>query len=242
MIYLKKFVLLAAAGLTLTSSVHALTIPEARETLKETRNEFRDAKKDLREEFREKIGTRQGMLKNALRLRDKAAIGSGQVTAKSGTTLTVTSEGKTITVQTDAKTHFRFKFWGKGSLDAIAVGHTVNVVGKWTDDAQTTMLARQVRDLSLQKRFGVFVGEIKSLLTGGWIMSTKSEKRADQTVAVSSSTKFVNRKEEVIAQTDIVVGHKIRVKGLWDNVANTVTEVTHVKDFSLPVVVTTPTP
>ncbi len=222
MIDIKKLFIVGSIGLTVVSPALA---EGPRIKIKE----------EFRAEAGEKVGSRPGLLKKAFELRGKASIGSGQVTAKDGTTLTVTSEGKTYTVQTDAKTQFRFKFWGKGNLDAIAVGHTVNVIGKWQDDARTTVLARQIRDLSLQKRFGVFIGEIKSLLSGGWVMSTKSEKRADQTVTVSSSTKFVNRKEERIAQSDIVVGHKVRVKGLWDKEANTVTEVAHVKDFDLPV-------
>lgn len=228
MIDIKKILMVSSVGLMLVSPVVA---EGPRVKMKE----------ELRAEANEKMGSRPGLLKKTFGLQGKAAIGSGQVTAKDGTTLTVTSDGKTYTIQTDTKTQFRFKFWGKGSLEAIAVGHTVNVIGKWQDDAHTTVMARLVRDVSLQKRFGVFIGEIKSLLTGGWIMSTKSEKRADQAVTISTSTKFVNRNEEPIVQSDVVVGHKVRVKGLWDSVANTVTEVTHVKDFSLPLK-PTPTP
>jgi len=33
-----------------------------------------------------------------------------------------------------------------------------------------------------------------------------------------------------------VPGHKVMVKGLWDNKLNTVTEVTFVRDYSLPVI------
>ena len=116
----------------------------------------------------------------------------------------------------------------------MKVGDTVNVIGLWADDAHTTINAKLVRDISIQKRFGVFVGVVKSLLPTGWVMSTVSEKRGDQTVTVSGNTKFVNRKEETITQADVVAGHRVRVKGLWDRVANTVTDVTQVKDFSLP--------
>ncbi|MBI3576695.1 hypothetical protein HY086_01495 [Candidatus Gottesmanbacteria bacterium] len=182
----------------------------------------------------EGAGSRPGLLKKTFDLRGKAAIGSGTVTAKSGTTLTVSSGGKTFTVLTDDKTQFRFRFWGKGSLAAIQVGDTVNVIGKWQDDAHTTVLARLVRDISLQRRFGAFIGAVKSLLPSGWVMTTVSGNRPDQTVTISSSTKFVNRNEETITKADIVVGHRVRVKGLWDSAVNTITEVKAVKDFSLP--------
>ena len=193
----------------------------------------KEARKELREEAKE--GSRPGLLKKFFDIKARAAIGTGTLTAKSGTTLTVEKDGKSYTVLTDDKTQFRRRFWGKSSLDEMLVGHQVNVIGVWTDDAKTTVQARLVRDLSVQKRFGVFFGVVKSLTANGWVMSTVSEKRADQTVTVSVSTKFVNRKEETIAQADVAVGHRVRVKGLWDSAANTVTEVAHVKDFNLPV-------
>lgn len=198
--------------------------------------------KKLAGEMPERAGSRPGLLKKAFEIfRGRAAIGTCTVTVKDGTTLTCTKEGNTYTVLTDDKTQFRRRFWGKGSLDEILVGHVINVIGSWGDDAKTTVQARLVRDTSIQKRFGVFFGQVKSLLSNGWVMTTVSGRRADQTVTVSSETKFVNRREETIGQADIQVGHRVRVKGLWDNVNNTVTEVKHVKDFSLPPIVT-PTP
>ncbi|MEK7129421.1 MAG: DUF5666 domain-containing protein [Patescibacteria group bacterium] len=223
---MKKIGLFAAVGLLsmqLATPVLAVNLGQAQ----------KEARKELREEAKE--GSRPGLLKKFFDIKARAAIGTGTLTAKSGTTLTVEKDGKSYTVLTDDKTQFRRRFWGKSSLDEMLVGHQVNVIGVWTDDAKTTVQARLVRDLSVQKRFGVFFGVVKSLTANGWVMSTVSEKRADQTVTVSVSTKFVNRKEETIAQADVAVGHRVRVKGLWDSAANTVTEVAHVKDFNLPV-------
>jgi hypothetical protein len=172
----------------------------------------------------------------------KAAIVGGTITAKTDTTLTVEKDGKSYTVNLTDKTQLRRKFWGKSTTSEFAVGNTVNVYGAWTDDTQTTMNARMIRNISIQKRFGVFFGEVKSLLSGGWVMTTVSGKRQDQTVTVSSSTKIENKKGETMTQADVQVGHRVRVKGLWDSSNNTVTEVTHVKDFSLPVVTATATP
>lgn len=187
-------------------------------------------------EMPEKAGSRPGLLKRAFEVFNKgrAAIGTCTVTAKDGTTLTCTRDEKTYTVLTDDKTQFRRRFWGKSSLDEILVNHVINVIGQWEDDAHTTVRARLVRDTSIQRRFGVFFGKVTSLLANGWVMTTVSGRRADQTVTVSSETKFVNRRGETITQADVQVGHRVRVKGLWDNVNNTITEVKHVKDFSLP--------
>ena len=165
-------------------------------------------------------------------------LSNAKITAKTDATLTVEKDGKSYAVVFDDKTQLRRRFWGKSSLSEFSIGNIVNVVGRWTDDSKTTINAKVLRNISIQKRFGVFFGEVKSLLTSGWVMSTKSENRADQTVTVSSSTTLKNRKGETIVQSDIKVGDKVRVHGLWDRSANTVTEVKEVKDFNLPIVPT----
>ncbi len=211
----------------------------------ETRVEARaQIKADIKADREDKSGTRPGLLKDLVK-RGRAAIGSGTLTAKSGTTLTITKDGKTYTVLTDSKTQFRRHFWGKGALDEMQVGDTINIIGVWTDEAKTTIQARLVRDVSIQKRNGIFFGTVQSVTSTGWVMTTIQ--RGNQTVTVSSSTKFVDRREQGIAQSAIVVGHKVRVRGLWNKANSTITEVSHVKDFSLPVKPTstsapTPTP
>lgn len=199
-----------------------------------------DARKNIGD-MQEKAGSRPGLLRKAFDFKGRAAIGTCAVTGIVDATITCMREGKTYTVVTDSKTQFRRRFWGKATVEDIQVGHEINVVGSWADDAQTSVLARLVRDTSIQKRFGVFFGTVKSLTSTGWVMDTIN--RGSQTVTVSSSTKIVNRKGDAVAQADIVVGHKVRIRGLWDNKANTVTEVKEVKDFNVPIKPTpTPTP
>ena len=194
----------------------------------------RDFPKDFREAV-ERAGSRPGLLRNFFpQDKGRAAIGSGTISAINGTTLTVKAkDGKQFTILTDDKTQFRRRFWGKSSLSEMSVGDMVNVIGKWTDDTKTTIQARLVRDLSIQKRNGAFIGTVQSVSSSGFVIQTV--KRGILTVTTSASTKFVNRKEELITKADVIVGHRIRVKGLWDSKLNTLTEVTHVKDFSLPV-------
>lgn len=193
-----------------------------------------EARAELKNERQEKQGSRPGVLNKILNLKGRAAISTGKLTAKTDTTLTVEKDGKSFTVALDSKTQFRRRFWGKATLEEMSVGDTINVVGLWADDQHTTITAKLVRDISIQARFGVFFGEVKSLLSNGWVMSTVSSKRADQTVTVDSSTKFTNRKGETITQSEITVGQRVRVKGLWNSDDNTLTEVKEVKDFALP--------
>ena len=191
---------------------------------------FAEGRLGLRQEVRE--ATRPGLFGKLFNKKGRAAIGRATLTAKNGTTLTVTSEdGKTYTVNTDSNTQFRRRFWGKSSFDEMNTGDIIAIIGQWTDDAHTTIQAKLVRDTSIQKRFGVFFGTVTSVTSTGWVMNTIN--RGSQTVTVVSSTKIVNRKGDTLTQTQVLVGHKIRVRGLWDNKANTVTEVKEVKDFTL---------
>lgn len=186
-------------------------------------------------EVGDKAGSRPGLLRNFVDKRGRAAIGSGTLKSKSGNTvpatLVVSKGGKDFTVNVDAKTQLRRRFWGKATLDEFMVGDTLNVIGLWADDGHTTINATLIRDASIQKRHGVFFGVVQSLLGSGWTMTTK---RGTETVTVSASTKLVNRTGQPITQGDVKVGDRVRVRGLWDSKANTITEVTMVKDYNLP--------
>lgn len=224
-------------GLGFPGAVLAGPLKDARDDLREARQDLRQERKSVMEDMREKFQERTQTIRNFLGV-GKAVIGSGKLTAKSDTTLTVEKDGKSYTVNFDQNTQLRRRFWGKAELAEFSVGNTVNVIGHWTDDTHTAINAKLIRNLSIQKRWGVFFGEVKSLLGSGWVMTTKSDNRADQTVTVTGTTQFKNRNGETITQADVKVGHKVRVRGLWDRSLHTVTEVSDVKDFSLPPVPT----
>lgn len=194
-----------------------------RKPFKDLRKEFKQEKKDLRQEFTNKLKDLKKMF---------AKIINGEITAKSGISLTVIKDAKIYTVNTDSNTQFRRHFWGKSSLDEFSVGDKVNVYGKFTDDAQTTILARLIRNLSIMKRRGVFFGTVSSKGANSFVMHTLN--RGDQTVMFDSNTKFVKRNEQIMTFADLQVGDRVRVKGLWDKILNTITEVNQIKDFSLP--------
>lgn len=179
-------------------------------------------------------GARPGLLR-FFEGNGRAAIGSGIVvsTSKGTNSLVVTKDSKNITINVSDKTQFRRRFWGKGTFDEIQVGDTVNVIGQWTDSSHTAINATLIRDLSIQKRAGVFFGTIKSISGSVWVMTTVN--RGEQTVTVDSLTKLIDRKGQTINASDIKEGHRIRVRGLWDKTASTITQVTQVKDFDLPV-------
>lgn len=225
---LLKVGIISIIGLLVLSLVPTEVLA-ATDSGKEKNKNREELREGILERLKEKIGSAEGIIQN---LTKRAAIINGTLSARNGTILTVTNEGKTYTVLTDGKTQLRRRFWGKATLDEMQIGDKLNVYGKWTDNTQAVIQARLIRDLSIQKRHGVFIGIVQSLTSNGWTMTTVN--RGTQTVTVTGTTKFINRKQEPLTKNDIAVGHRVRVKGLWNRANNTITEVTQVKDYSLP--------
>lgn len=174
-----------------------------------------------------------GAFRKLLGVNPRVTIGSGTITAKDPSSLTVAGkDGRNYPVNVDANTHLRRRFWGKATFDEFQVGDVVNVIGRWTTAEKTTVQAKLIRNLSIQKHHGVFIGKISALTTTGFTMDTVH--RGTQTVTIGASPKITDRQGNTIAISAIKVDHRVRVKGLWNKTSSQITEVTHVKDYSLP--------
>ncbi|OGK16677.1 hypothetical protein A2774_00045 [Candidatus Roizmanbacteria bacterium RIFCSPHIGHO2_01_FULL_39_12c] len=197
--------------------------PAIRQERKEIKNQFQEKIQELKNDLKKRLSSLRAQI---------AKIINGEVTAISGSSLTVKKDDNTYTVNTDSDTHFRRHYWGGSSLDEFSVGNKVNVSGKFTDEEKTTILARIIRNLSIMKRHGVFMGDVSAKNSDNFIIDSKH--RDGQTVYFDSGSKFVKRDETSMVYADLQVGHRVRVKGLWDKTLNQITEVVQVKDFSLP--------
>lgn len=155
-----------------------------------------------------------------------------KITSVGTGSITVEVEGKYVTVNITDKTQLRRNYWGKSELSEMSVGNKVDVIGKWTDNTKTAVNAVLIRNKSIQKRYGVFFGTIKSVNSNGFVLTTIH--REDQTVTFDADSKLMNRRGESITKSDFVAGQRVRVRGLWDKTAKTITEVTEIKNFSLP--------
>jgi len=169
----------------------------------------------------------------------RVVIGDATITSLGLTgDFTVSAGGKDYPVYTDANTKFRRLFWGNGAFSDLRVDDKVNIIGTWTDDSHTAINAFMVRDLSVQKKHGVFFGTIDSISGSTFVLKTLRHNSI--TVTTGSSTKFINRSGGAITFSNLATGQRVRVRGLWDKTAGTLTEVTEVRDFSLPVQATGP--
>lgn len=178
----------------------------------------------IRQEIRKEI---KEQVKNRI-----VQVAGATIDAAGSSSLTISKEGKVMTVNITPTTKLRRRFWGKASLSEMSAGDTVNVWGSIADEGQTIINARLVRNTSIQKRNGVFIGEVTSLTPDGWVMKTAA--RGDQTVELESNTKFTDRGGRVIKQGDVVAGNRVRVRGMWDRKLKIISEVNAVKNYSLP--------
>lgn len=161
-----------------------------------------------------------------------STIRNGMVTAKNGSSFTVSKGDSSIEVDTDSDTKLMRRFGGSSSLDELNVNDKVNVTGTWDNDDKTKVRAKLVRNLSVMKKNAVLSGTVQEISDNGFKLQTA--KKGTEEVSVSSDTNFINRKGEGISKSDVQTGHKVRVKGIWDKENHKEDEVSQVKDFSLP--------
>ncbi len=185
----------------------------------------------------EKRQDKKGVIQD---LKDATKMKGAVVTAINGSTLTVSFNGKTYTVNTDRGTIFRKHFFGKSSLSEISVNDKIDVLGKFTDNAKTTIQARFIRDASIMKRHGIFFGTVTSKGSTSFVLQTKN--RGSQTITISGTTKFTDQKGDSISYSQLNLNDKVRVEGVWDSVSKQLTEVDRVRDFSIPTTTPTPSP
>lgn len=155
-----------------------------------------------------------------------------KVVSVDANSIIVDNGGTSVKIDLVTNTHFRREFWGKSDVSEISVGDTLNVIGRWKNEEKTEITAALVRDLSIQRRNGVFFGNVKAVTDSGFVMTTIH--RSDETVVLNLSSKLIGRNGVAITRDDISVGDRVRVGGLWNNNKFTITEVNEVKDFNLP--------
>ncbi len=154
---------------------------------------------------------------------------TAKITANNSNSLTVAlSNGKSIKVDLAGAKLLR-KFNGKATIDEMQVGDTVKITGTWTDATHAELLATYVKDISIQKSHFNFIGTVSSLTNNGFVMKA----RGSQTVTILNTTLLRNKANQAITQSQIVVGNKVTVKGLWNSHLKTITETSLVKDLSI---------
>lgn len=132
-----------------------------------------------------------------------------------------------ITVNIVSNTVLLRKFGAKTTLNEFSVSDQVQVLGKWTDSNKTAINARVVRNLSIQKRHGTFLGTVISTASANFVFKPAARPQMTVTLKKNSS---------------VTVGQKLLVKGLWDTQLNTLTEAVIIRLLPLPGKIKPPQP
>lgn len=152
---------------------------------------------------------------------DHKGLGNAIVTGVSGSVLTATDtrDGSTVTwtITTDAVTRFVTQHsTTTATIGAIAVGDRVAVAGTVTDNegSDRAITARIVVRKDASKAHAG--GTVQSVSSDGTVVIT-TQHQGDVKAVVGSDT-VIKKDGATGALSDIVVGTKIHVRGMWDSV------------------------
>lgn len=181
------------------------------------RKEIRQETQNLRQNI---VDTIKSKIKSLLPHRIHGKIAS---IAADKLSLVVTTDKGDITVFVTAKTQLKRRFGGNSSVGEFAVGDEVAIIGSEhgaTVDSSssassiTSIDARYIRDISIQRRNTVFVGSITTKAANSFTVQTVS--RGLQTVHVDASTEY-QLKNGTTTFAALQVGDRVLVKGeIWD--------------------------
>ncbi|MEN9582628.1 MAG: hypothetical protein RL641_582 [Candidatus Parcubacteria bacterium] len=147
-----------------------------------------------------------------------------KVTAINGSSLTATttwgSSSMTWTINTDSSTKLIRRFGGTSTISEISVGDFVSFQGSLVAGTSTpmTVLAKTLKNWSVQKKNSTFEGIVTSLGGSSFIIATNNS--GNITVNTTSSTQFM---KNGVAGTlaDITITSKITATGLYNNLTKT---------------------
>ncbi len=146
----------------------------------------------------------------------KTVLREATVASISGTALTVSKDGQNYEIDTNGA-KIKRKYNARASFGEIRAGDVLTIKGRYTTEFQ--IRAREIKDLSIQRWKGTFVGTVSSIDSANNKFVLASNKRGSQTVEVSSNTKFVYRKTDKTF-ADLKVGDEVTLKGTWNSTSS----------------------
>lgn len=195
--------------------------------IKQLRNEI---KNEIREKNQGVFDQIKNQIKEKLNLNAKI---EGVIESIENNSLMIkNNKGDSYKVEITDNTKLIRRFGAKSSLNEFRSGDQVIVFGKYTSDDKKTVEARLVRNLSIQKRWGVFFGEVISQSDTSFVIKTIN--RGELTVYFNNQTKFLSHDKQSISFKDLKVNDRVRIKGVWDKDLKELREVDEVRVFPKP--------
>jgi len=171
---------------------------------------------------------------------NKIKLRNAVITAVNTETKTITAEknGTTYTIDASGAT-LRRKYGAKCEIYELIAGDYIWVWGRISET--NTIIAKKVKDYSIQKWKGSFVGTITIIDSGTYTDSQgrnyqqfeiESRHRGNQVIRVYDTTLIKYRKESKTF-SDLAVGQEIVAKGTWNNTHSFVYDTVRVKILKL---------
>ncbi len=144
-----------------------------------------------------------------------------KVTSVSGSVIYATtawgSASMPWTVNTDGATEINRRFGGRSSVSEVSVGDYLSFRGNLVmTSAGLTVQAKIIKDWSVQRKNGSFIGKVSSVGTGTFVLA--SDEHGQATVSVTSTT-VITKGDAAATFADIHVGDKVMAGGLFNNVS-----------------------
>jgi hypothetical protein len=144
------------------------------------------------------------------------------ITAINGNSVTATDKaGTSYTIDASSAKLIR-RFGAASNLAEFTVGDKLLVQGSLSAVGSTSVIAKSIKDNSIQKRNGTVTGTITGISSN---TLTVQNNKITYTVTLTSSTKFSSahpKKYQIGSASDLKVGDKITVRGLKDTTAKTI--------------------
>jgi len=131
--------------------------------------------------------------------------------------LTVSVFGQSYKIKVEGDTNVVRYYWGKSAMDLseFSVGDIVNVYGTLDSSDPFLIHAKTLRNVSIQQKHVVKTGTVQSITSSTNSFIIQNGKNVTTTVNTDSNTKIYKGKD-LKAFSDIEVGAKVSVRGLWD--------------------------
>lgn len=154
--------------------------------------------------------------------------GMARVTAITDGTITAEGKGDTTwTIQTDSETAFYARGEKDGDINSIEIGSLVAFKGDITSDGNSKMVdatAVHYWNGADKEKVRAAGGTIESINETEGTVVLDTPRRGEVTVDINSDT-TIKEDGEVASFSDLYVGAKLRVRGMWDSVSNVFTAV-----------------
>lgn len=138
----------------------------------------------------------------------------GTIASISGLIINVDSWGGTWIVDATSANLIR-RFGGKSNISEFMVGDSVDVRGTVSPSASWTIIAKTVRDYSIQERNATFSGTISNVNQQAQTFSFTTNARGVLNVTMDAAVKiYVNGKPA--AFSDLADGMRATVHGVWN--------------------------